>query len=479
MASSLITGSLPPIDLTLTPRLHFIGVCGVGMGAVAVDLADRGWEISGSDHQFYPPMSEYLERSRVKLFYGFNSSQLPREGMIVVGNAISRGNEEIEEALNLNLPLLSLPELISRYYLPGRKSIVVAGTHGKTTITSLITFLLLSLGKSPGWLVGGIPRDLSRPCAYGEGEWFIVEGDEYDSAFFDKRPKFYHYRPYFLIITSIEWDHIDIYPDRERLKESFRRLVRLLPRKGLLVANGDDPAVREVATLSPSPVIFYGTSSYCHWRLTEFKVLPEGQWVGQVAKPNGEEGVITLSIPGEHNLLNALAALALLEEGLGMESDIASPCLLQFTGVRRRLERIASDNGWLVYNDFAHHPTAIQASLAALKKLHPTKRISALFEPRSNSMVRNVFQGPLTEALTLADEVTIGPVYRADKIPPSQRLDREQIVKELSRKGITARWSDDWEEITEWVKKRAETGDVVIMMSNGALGNISTRLKIP
>lgn len=453
--------------------IHFIGICGVGMGSVAAELASRGFSVSGSDHRFYPPMSEFLASSSVKIYTSYHASHLPSDGLIVVGNAISRGNEELEASLDRNLEVISLPQLIRSFYLIGKRSIVVAGTHGKSTTTSLIAYLLHRSQFSPGWFVGAIPKNqtLPSPCQKGEGEWFAIEGDEYDTAFFDKRPKFLHYRPYLLLITGIEWDHADIYPDYSILKEAFRRLILLLPRSGRLIANGDDPTVRELAVYSPAPVIFYGTSSYAQWRLSQFN-YDGGLWRALIERPNNQTVEFTTHLPGKHNLLNITGALTLLQEGIGVDIENLIPLLNDYQGLKRRLERVEMSNGWIIYNDFAHHPSAVYATLEALKEMYPERKISVIFEPRSNTMVRNLLQKELSQALNLANHVLLGPIYRKELIPPSHRLDRTAVVKELRLSGIDAECSDDWGFILGWIKEKAKEGDVVVLMSNGEQGGI-------
>jgi len=455
--------------------VHFIGVCGTAMASTAVELQRCGWNVSGSDSAFYPPMSDFLSGSGIRLYQGFNAQNLPDDGLIVVGNAISRGNVELEAALDRNLLCVSLPDLIQRQFLVGRKSVVIAGTHGKTTSTALMAHILRYAGREPGWLVGGIPNDLETPCRKGSGEVFVIEGDEYDSAWFDKRPKFLYYRPFYAGITSLEFDHSDIYADIQAISAEFKRFAGLLPQTGRLVVNGDDRNAVDAASAARCPVVTYGLSGQCQWRLGKFYIDKDKFWHAPCYIDNEASGELRLKIPGRHNLMNAMLCLALAEE-MGVDRQVALEAIFSFTGVQRRLTGMRLMSNCRLYDDFAHHPTAVQAALETVRAMHPQARLWALFEPRSNTMVRRFFQNELTEALAIADKVIIGPVHRAASIPAEQRLDRNKIVNELKARGIEAEYYDNYEAMAAKIKSEIRRGDVIVMMSNGAFGGIREEL---
>lgn len=445
------------------------------MAAVAIDMAREGFRVTGSDSQFYPPMSDLLRPSQVGLSHQFDPSNLPQIGLIVVGNAVSRGNVELEEALNLNLPLISLPELIRYHYLPGKRSLVVTGTHGKTTTTSMATHVYRTLGLEPGWMIGGDPVDLPFSCFKGDGDCFVIEGDEYDTAWFDKRPKFLLYRPYYAILTSIEFDHSDIYANIGEIEAVFRRFVGLLPASGSLVCYGDNGLVKEVTGSTRAKVITYGTTESCDWRIDDVTSEGASGAVGKVTSPDGRGYDLRLNVSGTHNLLNGLAVLAHAVEA-GLDALEVLRALGSFQGVARRLQKIAEGGGVILYDDFAHHPTAIKTTLEAVRHRHPGATIKALFEPRSNTMVRNYFQRELEEALSIADRVMLGPLHRRDKIPPEQRLDVEKLVGNLKIKGIETTALDSLEGAADNIIDSLKPGDVVVAMSNGSFGGLTGEL---
>lgn len=442
------------------------------MAAVATEMARQGWRVTGSDNQFYPPMSDLLIDSDVSIFRQFDPLNLPEGGLIVVGNAVSRGNVELEAALNDNLQLISLPELIRYYYLPGRKSLVVTGTHGKTTTTSMAAHVYRALGRDPGWMIGGDPVDLPYSCHQGGGDIFAIEGDEYDTAWFDKRPKFLHYRPYYAILTSIEFDHSDIYANIGEIEAVFRRFVSLLPENGFVVCCGDDRLVMSVSGSARCKVITYGSGESNRWQVTD--ITPEGVpgSVGLVKFPSGESKEMRLIVAGTHNLWNGLAVLAQAVES-GHDAAAVLQALGSFKGVARRLQKLAEGGGIVLYDDFAHHPTAIRTTLLAVRRRHPGSRILALFEPRSNTMVRNYFQKELEQALSIADKVVLGPLHRREKIPSEQRLDLEQLIQVLQQNGVEAVALESLDRASEKVCRLFKTGDVVVIMSNGSFGGLT------
>jgi UDP-N-acetylmuramate: L-alanyl-gamma-D-glutamyl-meso-diaminopimelate ligase len=453
------------------------------MAAVAIDLSQRGWKITGSDAQFYPPMGDLLASSTLTTFRGYHPDNLPSAGLVIVGNAISRGNIELEAALNRNLTLCSLAEFIRLFYLPGKKSLVVSGTHGKTTTTSMLAFVLRELGSDPGWMIGGDPVDLPGPCYRGDGAYFAIEGDEYDTAWFDKRPKFFLYRPYHAILTSVEFDHSDIYPDLDAVTDVFSRMAGMLPEEGTLVVCGDESLPIEIARKSRSKVISYGTSDRCDRWLVDQTEMGTNSATALLHGFGDTPRKLALSLCGRHNLLNALSVVCMAEV-LNFDLDDAISALSRFRGVARRLQLKANRNGIALLDDFAHHPTAISLTLQTVRKSHPSARVWAVFEPRSNTMVKNYFQVELENALAHADRVTLGPIHRLDKIESSVRLDVARICRSLTGKGIpasqlstleTASFEKEFSDIRE--------GDVIVVMSNGAFGGIidwlTNRINLP
>ncbi|MDP8228660.1 MAG: Mur ligase family protein [Candidatus Electryoneaceae bacterium] len=498
MKQSYCTGSssTPFADSTVS-KFHFIGICGVAMASVAAELKRSGFTVTGSDSGFYPPMSVFLEEQGVPVMQGFHPDNPPADALIVVGNALSRGNEELEAVLDRRLGLISLPELIARRYLTSnigspdglnndhirRRSVVVTGTHGKTTTTTMLAHILRENGRNPGWMVGGIPMDLPVPCEFGSGSEFVIEGDEYDTVYYDKRPKFLHYRPTFAILNSVEFDHADIYADFSAIDAAFRRFVRLLPRSGRLIVNGDDPNSMSIAEDSLCPTVTFGTGEHCQWRLESVSSN-----VGQIRSPRtgisgcdessvgGRVLPMKIQMLGQHNLLNGLAAVATACE-IGVDVLDALKALETFRGVVRRLELVIQSDELTIYDDFAHHPTAVEAALSAVRQRHPEQRIWALFEPRSYSMTKRIFMKPLTEALQKADCVVLGKVHRQERIPETERLDRRFVIDELRKSGVEAYIGGDAEEIIQLIDEHRRSNDVLVIMSNGGFGGLKQLLK--
>lgn len=443
------------------------------MASVAAELHRAGFEVTGSDTGFYPPMGTFLEEQGVKTLHGFDPSHLPENGLIVVGNAVSRGNVELEAALSNGLPLISLSELIARRHIGRRKSAVVTGTHGKTTTTSMLAHILRSAGREPGWMIGGIPLDLPAPCALGRGDEFVIEGDEYDVVYYDKRPKFMLYKPFYAIISGVEFDHADIYPDLAAIELQFRRFARLIPQNGCLVVNGDDELSMSISEEAFCKVVTFGTGENCDWMLKKKsdKTADEFELVTK-----DEISPISINLPGEHNLKNGVAAVALACE-IGVCKDVALRVLADFRGVSRRLELVVNTDKLIIYDDFAHHPTAIKATLSAVRKRHPEHILWAVLEPRSNTMVRNYHSRELTEALAIADRAIIGKLHRQEKIPVHLRLDRNVIQSELEHSGVNTFSSDKVDELVDFVSRNQTGKDVVVIMSNVGFDGIREKLK--
>jgi UDP-N-acetylmuramate: L-alanyl-gamma-D-glutamyl-meso-diaminopimelate ligase len=452
-----------------TEHIHFIGICGTAMGAVAAAMQAAGYSVSGSDADVYPPMSTFLQSRGIVLRSGYAADNIPAHAsLIVVGNAISRGNPELEAVLNRRLRYISLPETLKQYFLSGRHNLVVTGTHGKTTTTSLLTWILQCAGLNPAYLIGGIAKNLGQGCSLHASQHVVLEGDEYDTAFFDKRSKFLHYLPELVVINNLEFDHADIFKDLEEIKTSFRRLLNVVPQNGCVLVNADDANALEVAASSRAPVLRVGFAPDADARI-------EDAQYGTGAEFTLEGTRYTLSIPGEFNVRNAaMAVRAALFYGVGPE--VIRDAVARFEGVRRRQEVRGTAGGVTVIDDFGHHPTAIEQTLRAMRHQYPGKRIWAVFEPRSNTTRRAVFQQSLPRALAEADGVVLSQVARLEQLPEDNRLDPEAVVSNIQAAGKPAFYEADVERIIQRLKEWTRPGDVVAVFSNGGFDNIHPRL---
>ena len=459
-------------------HIHFSGICGTAMASLAVLLHHRGHRITGSDQNVYPPMSDLLASEGIPVASGYAAENLQdRPDLVVIGNALSRGNPEVEAALAQKLRYVSMAELLKEHFIRGATSLVVTGTHGKTTTTSLLAWTLLHAGCDPGFLIGGIARNLKTSCREGQGGFFVTEGDEYDTAFFDKRSKFFHYLPDQLILNNLEFDHADIFGSLEEILRSFRLLLRLVPETGLIVANGDDPNVQEVVTHAFSPVVTFVTGEACDVRAQELTLSSEGEETGTrfVVTQSGASAEFFLPLLGEHNVRNALGVIVLARHN-GLSDAQIQAAFQAFEGIKRRLELRGVADGVTVYDDFAHHPTAIRETLAAVRLKHPDQRCIAIFEPRSNTSVLKVHQPELEHAFGAADAVILTVPHRQERIPVEKRLDIEAVVQSLQHQGKTAEAFPGVPEIVTHLTKQARPGDVLIVMSNGGFGGIHTLL---
>jgi UDP-N-acetylmuramate: L-alanyl-gamma-D-glutamyl-meso-diaminopimelate ligase len=458
-------------------RVHFIGVCGTAMATLAAMLKQKGFDVRGSDQDMYPPMSDFLAAEQVATFAGYNASHITSDlDLVVVGNAISRGNVELEEVLNRKIRYCSLPEAIREYFLWGSRSIVIAGTHGKTTTASLTGWLLTHGGKDPTILVGGVARNLGADGSsyrMGHGRDFVIEGDEYDSAFFDKTAKFLKYLPDIAVIGNVEFDHADIYPDIDAVTLAFRRLVNLVPARGLLLLGADSPVALALKASARSRVVTFGTGPDVDWQahdleshgaITRFHVRKQGSPFGTFDVP----------LVGTHNVRNALAAIAVAVE-VGGSAERIGEGLRTFAGVKRRLEVVGTSGGVTVYDDFAHHPTAVAETLGGLRAAQPAARIWAVFEPRSASSCRRVFQGDFANAFSGADEIVLAPVFRST-LPEEERLSIPRLVRDLRDRGKSAREAASIDDIVQTIAREHRPGDLVVVMSNGGFGGIHRKL---
>ena len=452
-------------------KVHLIAACGVGMSALAGLLRAAGHQVAGSDENVYPPGSTLLEELGIPVRSGYDPARLDGVDLVVCGNAVRRTNAEAEAAEARGIRMVSLPAALEELFLAGRSPLVVAGTHGKTTSSAMLAWVLTRTGRDPGFLVGGVPRQLERSFALGSGPWFVVEGDEYDSAYFDKEPKFLHYRPAMLLLTAVEFDHADIYRDLEHVKGAFRKLLAILPAGAPLVACGDFPHLLDVVTGRRGTVRRFGLDEANDWRITD--LVDAGATSFTVRERGRAVTRVRLETPGAINARNALGVLLLAAEaGVGWEEGAAA--LAEFRGVRRRQEVVGSARGVVVLDDFAHHPTAVAGTLAAVRLRYPGRRLRAVFEPRSNTSRRRVFQDEFVAALGAADEAVLAAVFTkaSDPIPPDERLDPEAVVAELTRRGVPARTIDGVPAIRDYLVGSARAGDVIVVMSNGAFGGL-------
>jgi UDP-N-acetylmuramate: L-alanyl-gamma-D-glutamyl-meso-diaminopimelate ligase len=467
-------------------RIHFIGVCGTAMGTLAAMLQRRGHHVTGSDAGMYPPMSDFLAREGVVTSDGFDAAHISNDlEMVVVGNAVSRGNVELEAVLDRRVRYQSLPECLRDHWLWDRRPVVVTGTHGKTTTTALTGWVLTHGGLDPTIFVGGIAVNLDGSYRVGEGADVVVEGDEYDSAFFDKTAKFLKYVPDIAVINNIEFDHADIYRDLDEILLAFRRLIRLIPSTGRLIANGDDPNVAPLLAAAPCPVetigirdaagVSAGTAAGAGltWAADRLEAGQDGMRFDVVHR-EVRLGRAMLPMAGAHNVRNALVALA-VGHARGLTFDRMCEALREFRGVKRRLEARGTVGGVTVLDDFAHHPTAIAQTLAGVRQSQPSARIWAIFEPRSASSCRRVFQEAFADAFDVADEVVIASVYRSS-LPEPERLSVDELVATLQARGRRARHVATAAEIAGLVAAEARPGDLVLVMSNGGFDDIHDRL---
>ncbi|HWL51776.1 MAG TPA: UDP-N-acetylmuramate:L-alanyl-gamma-D-glutamyl-meso-diaminopimelate ligase [Chthoniobacteraceae bacterium] len=451
-------------------HIHFLGICGTAMGAVAAALRERGYTITGSDENVYPPMSTFLEERGIALHSGYAAENLPQEAqLVVVGNAIKRGNPEVEAVLNSKRYYLSLPETLKEFFLRGKRNLVVTGTHGKTTTTSLLTWIFESAGLEPSYLIGGLPKNLGQGARFRDSQHVILEGDEYDTAFFDKRSKFVHYLPELVIVNNIEFDHADIFNHLDEIKLSFRRLLNIVPGNGVVLVNADDANSLDVASTCPAPVLKVGLSEASDRRITEI-----GYEAGE-SRFTLLGNRFTLPMSGEYNVRNAAMAIS-AAHFYGVPMEAIARAVASFQGIRRRQEVRGEARGIKVIDDFGHHPTAIRQALAGLRRQYAGARLWAIFEPRSNTTRRAVFQDQLPLAFADADGVLFSQVARLEQIPEAERLNPQKVIADLTAHGKVAFYEPDVERIIERLTPLAAEGDVIVVFSNGGFDGIHARL---
>lgn len=462
-----------------TKHVHVIGIAGSAMAPLAGLLREHGFRVTGSDAGVYPPASTLLESLGIAYNTSFDAAHLqPAPDLAVIGNVIARGNPEVEEVLDRRIPYRSLPEILEEVFLPGKHSIVVSGTHGKTTTTAMLAWIFHVAGKRPNFLVGGVAENFGKSYGLGGGEEFILEGDEYETAFWDRGPKFFHYHPDDLIVTSVEYDHADIYPDFETYQLAFKRLVNLVPRRGRVTVWGDTeesgPALRGVVEKAFCPVVKYGFGAGNDWLASDFRF--DGEWMRfRVTHRGVLFGEFTLTATGKHNALNAMAAMA-VAHGRGISAAKIAEALASFHSVKRRMDVKGEFGGVLVVDDFAHHPTAVKATIEAARGRWPGRRLWAILEPRSNSMRRKVFQDALPKALALGDRVILGGVFRAQQLGDENRLDPETVAASVRALGKDTRVLSGSDAIAEHLAAESRSGDLLLIMSNGSFDGLCEKL---
>tara|TARA_B100000614_G_scaffold70674_1_gene62822 strand:+ start:5457 stop:6860 length:1404 start_codon:yes stop_codon:yes gene_type:complete len=451
-------------------HFHFIGICGTAMGSVAAALQNRGYTITGSDQNVYPPMSDFLIKNNINVSVGHDENNIPdKVDLVVIGNAMSRGNVEVESVLNRKIPYTSLPELIKRYFLQGKRNIVITGTHGKTTTSSIIAHLLNDNGLNPNLMIGGIPLDIGEGGRFTESEFFVIEGDEYDTAFFDKRSKFVHYMPEIVVVNNIEFDHADIFNNIEEIKLSFKRMLNIVPENGIVFVNGDDNDAVEVTENCRAPVIKVGANDDCDFKIENLNL--ESFNSSFSIKDNSYQ----LPMDGEFNVRNAAMAIA-VSDFLNIDQKNIIESVSKFSGIARRQELRGEEKNVKVIDDFGHHPTAIAATIGALKQRYPDSKIWAIFEPRSNTSRRNLLQSELEDSLSQADGVIISEVPNPEKVPDGELLDVESVIENLSSRGKEAFIGLSSDDIVNKLIPLTSSGDTIVVLSNGGFGGIHDKL---
>ena len=451
-------------------HFHFIGICGTAMGSVAAALQNRGYTITGSDQNVYPPMSDFLIENDINVSVGHDENNIPdKVDLVVIGNAMSRGNVEVESVLNRKIPYTSLPELIKRYFLQGKRNIVITGTHGKTTTSSIIAHLLNDNGLNPNLMIGGIPLDIGKGGRFTESEFFVIEGDEYDTAFFDKRSKFVHYMPEIVVVNNIEFDHADIFNNIEEIKLSFKRMLNIVPENGIVFVNGDDNDAVEVTENCRAPVIKVGANDDCDFKIENLNLESFN------SSFSIKENSYQLPMDGEFNVRNAAMAIA-VSDFLKIDQQNIIESVSKFSGIARRQELRGEEKNVKVIDDFGHHPTAIAATIGALKQRYPDSKIWAIFEPRSNTSRRNLLQSELEDSLSQADGVFISEVPNPEKVPDGELLDVESVIENLSSRGKEAFIGLSSDDIVNKLIPLTSSGDTIVVLSNGGFGGIHEKL---
>jgi UDP-N-acetylmuramate: L-alanyl-gamma-D-glutamyl-meso-diaminopimelate ligase len=462
------------MDKNRIKTIYMIAICGTGMCSLAGMLKESGFEVTGSDQDVYPPMSTKLEELGIPVKTGYRASNIEAPDLVIIGNAVSKNNPEVEAVLEKKIPYLSFPQALADFFLKGKEVIVIAGTHGKTTTSSLIAWILETAGEDPGFMIGGVPLNFKENYKLGKGKYFVVEGDEYDTAFFDKGPKFLHYMPQNAILTSIEFDHADIYKDLNHIKEAFRKFVEIIPAEKTLLIGCDFPHALEVRPFAPCFTETYGFHPDSEWRAVDIKA--KGELLEFTIKNKEQKlGPFCWPVIGRHNVQNATGVIAMAMK-LGIPLQKIKEGIESFKGVRRRQEIIAENNGMIAIDDFAHHPTSVKATIRGVKEQFPGRRLWVIFEPRTATSRRNIFQKEYADAFDGAEKVIIAGVYRSEQIESKQLFSPYLLVKELEKKSRSAYFIEEVDEIIAFLREQLSDRDIVLIMSNGSFGGMREKL---
>ncbi len=456
-------------------HIHLIAVCGSAMGAMACMLKDMGFKITGSDHAVYPPMSDFLLSKGIEIADGFHKKNMAHDpDLVIVGNAVTKENPEAKEMFRKGLHFCSMPQAVNHFFAKDKKTFLLTGTHGKTTISSVLAWIFHKAGLDPSFMIGGILKDFNSNYRLGKGDVIVIEGDEYDTAFFDKGPKFLHYPPEMAVLTSIEFDHADIFRDLDHVKDAFHAFISGISRDSTLFAYDNDENISELICDAPCRVARYGRNPNSPWQLDQVAVRPP--WMTfSVLKSGKPFAEFRTRMVGEHNLLNILSAIA-IADGVGISTGAIAGAMETFQGIRRRQDVRGQKRGITVMDDFAHHPTAVRETVRAVKPFYPDGCLIAVFEPRTNSSMRKVFQEVYPHSFDAADMVCIRKPSRLDKVPEAERFSSEKLVADLEKLGKDAHHFPDTESVMEFLVETASPGDVVLIMSNGGFDNIHERL---
>ncbi|MBF0101035.1 MAG: UDP-N-acetylmuramate:L-alanyl-gamma-D-glutamyl-meso-diaminopimelate ligase [Desulfobacterales bacterium] len=456
-------------------HIHLIAICGTAMAALACMLKAYGYHVTGSDQKVYPPMSDFLIQQGITLQDGFHEDNLKnRPDLVVIGNAVFKTNPEVVMMNQLGLHFCSMPQALNHFIAKQKQTILITGTHGKTTTTALMAWVLDVANLDPSLMVGGIANNFNSNYRLGKGNYMVIEGDEYDTAFFDKAAKFFHYKPAITLLTSIEFDHADIYKDIDHIKDTFAKLIQGLSSDSLLISYEADSNITELRSKASCMVHGYGTTSDAIWQLTEIQFQPPWS-LFSILKDGNHFGTFRTRMMGEHNLLNATAVIA-ASHALQIPNQVMATALETFKGVKRRQEVRGEKNGITVMDDFAHHPTAVRETIKAVKPFYSKGRVIAVFEPRTNTSMRDVFQHSYPDAFLQADMVCIRKPPLLEKIPSTMRFSSEQLVMDIRQQGKDAHFFEDTDQIIHFVCKEARPGDLILIMSNGGFDHIHDRL---
>ena len=456
-------------------KIHLIAVCGMGMGALASMLKDMGFEVTGSDRKIYPPMSSFLAKKGIKIADGFDEKNISSDtDLVVVGNAVSKDNIEVIETDKIGLYFCSMPQALNRFIAADKKPVIIAGTHGKTTTSSILAWILYKARLDPTFMIGGLLKNFESNYRLGKGEHIIIEGDEYDTAFFDKGPKFLHYDPYIAVLTSVEFDHADIFKDMNHVKKTFDRFISSIAQKSTLVAFDGDKNVEELISGKKCKVERYGQDMDSTWRILNISTDPPWTFF-EVLKQGSAFGTFKTNLIGMHNLLNILSTIAVVDR-MNIPCEVIAGALETFKGIKRRQEVRGIKRGITVMDDFAHHPTAVKETISAARPFYTGGRIVAVFEPRTNSSMRKVFQNIYPSSFESADLICIRKPPLLEKIPHAERFSSEKLVSDLKNKGKDAYFFSNTDSIIDFLVDRAKPGDLILIMSNGGFDNIHDKL---